>query len=436
MSLALFTHCLPVLLGYILFVGISGRLDPVSRPRSLAERPSWALGLWVALAVASILTIGLRTAYGAPLDDIATVFVPSVRALSVALLVGLAGWFAYRGAIVRALEIDALDGREASLENARIRHFPVPDDEFTLDVDPIEEPSGGHADDASDEPADARHPLVATFLDVASPERLDIPDITVAAGEIDIDAGIVAAATAIIERAEPVALDVVSRDEHEITLGAAEDATGMLCLALRSEEAIREETERHLRATRGALVKLETESREREGEKADALIALEEELECRIRESAASDSRASREAAHRVEAETTIVALKQDVLAARRQVRRSTASRAKALSVATRSVALTRQAVKARARLEKRLRASEARLADRETTLGSVVRALERERGRTQEEVGALARQLVLNERQLRARRSMENVARSVEDKLTTRLARKVARARPFVVDN
>ena len=48
-------------------------------------------------------------------------------------------------------------------------------------------------------------------------------------------------------------------------------------------------------------------------------------------------------------------------------------------------------------------------------------------------QVAALAKQLVLHEKQLDARRNLEEVARSVEGKLATRLARKVARARPVV---
>ena len=419
MSLALITYCLPILLGYLLFVGISGRLDPLARPACLADRPSWALGLWVGATVAGVLIVGLHLAYSTSLGEARTLVAPSAWALSALLLPGLVAWVAYRGAIARALDAEASAHRTSSLLAARIDGFPVSKEETRLESDP--ETDGGT-------------PLVATFLDVGGPARLDIPNIPVARADVEIalDArGVALLADNLVSA--PIVIDAVPRDEHEVALGAAEDLSGLLSLALRGEEARRAETEKHLRITRKALAKLEAESRDHEGDKADALIALEEELESRIRESATAESRATRETARRIEAESAVVALKQDLLSARRDVRRGTAARAKALSAATRSIALTRQAVRARVRLENRMRELEKTLADREATLGSVVRALEKEKGRSQEEIGVLARQLVLHERQLHARRSLEEVARNVEGKLTTRLARKVARARPLV---
>lgn len=456
MSLALFTFCLPVLLGYILFVGVSGRLDPLSRPRHLAERPSWALGLWVGLAVAAVLMVGLHLAYDSPIENGRALLAPSAWALAALLLPGLAAWFAYRGSIARALDAEAWDHRAASLERARIASLPLAEEEPAV-VDPrlLEEEATAEATEAADpaeplartsEAPGSDSPLVAAFLDVGGPGQLDIPDIPVAevdGPDTDADDARGAEAIALTESAPaapfelppagPIVIDAIARDVHEIELGAAEDLSGLLCQALGAEEALREETEKHLRITRRALAKLEAESRERENEKTEVLIALEEELESRIRESATAEARATRETARRIEVETTIVALKQDVLAARRDLRRGTEARAKALSAATRAIALTRQAVRARARLERKLRETEDTLADREATLSSVIRALEKEKGRTREEIGALARQLVLHEKQMRARRGLEEVARNVEGKLTTRLARKVARARPLV---
>ena len=368
MSLAPITYCLPILLGYLLFVGVSGRLDPLSRPARLAERPSWALGLWVGAAVAGVLVVGLHLAYSTSLGQARTLVAPSAWALSALLLPGLLAWAAYRRAIARALDAEADAHRTSSPLVARIdgapaaRKEPIPErslaDEASVAglaageraVGPVDAVGGATGGDT---------PLVATFLDVGGPARLDIPDIPVARADVEValDArGVALLADNLVSA--PIAIDAVPRIEHEVALGAAEDLSALLSLALRGEEARRAETEKHLRITRRALAKLEAESRGHEG----------------------------------VEAESAAATLRRDLLAARRDVRRGTAARARALSVATRSIALTRRAIKARARLESRIRELERTLADRETTLGGVVRALEKEKGRSREEVGGLAR--------------------------------------------
>ena len=171
--------------------------------------------------------------------------------------------------------------------------------------------------------------------------------------------------------------DDVPRGAHEVAVGALGDDAAALLDALRIEETARARAEEQLRVVRRALARLETESREREGERAELLIVLEEELESRMRESAAEHERATRETTRRLE--------------------------------------------------------TERRVAELETTLGRVVRALERERSRGRDEIAALARQHAFQEAQRRARHERERLARSVEGKLTRRLARKVARgARPL----
>jgi chromosome segregation ATPase len=205
---------------------------------------------------------------------------------------------------------------------------------------------------------------------------------------------------------------------------------------LTEEMTLRTEAETQLRVTRKALCELETESRNHESSKATALIGLEEELENRIRETAAAEARASRHEAEQVAVETQLLNLKQDLLQAKREVRRSTAARAKALGTANKAVAFARQSVQARARAESKLREAEDSLANRQETISSLIKALEKEKRRTEEEVSAIARQMTINEKQHYARRSLEEVARSVEGKLSTRLVKKVAKARPLANDS
>jgi hypothetical protein len=198
------------------------------------------------------------------------------------------------------------------------------------------------------------------------------------------------------------------------------------------ETALREETEKHLRITRKALSVLESESREYEGAKAEMVMALEEALDDRTRETAAAEARASRAEAHQVDVETTIVELKQDIAKSKQNLRRSTEARAHAVRTANKSVELAKQSARARKRSETQLIEARSALKNRQETISSLIRALEKEKRRTQNEVASMAKQLILHEKQLKARRSLEEVARSVEGKLKTRLVKKIAKARPL----
>jgi len=93
MNLVIFKYCLPVLLGYILFMGVSGRLNPFKKPSAMAERPAWMLGVWTALSVILVLGIGLHMAYGMTLEGARTLFKPSALLLGGLLLPGFIGYF-------------------------------------------------------------------------------------------------------------------------------------------------------------------------------------------------------------------------------------------------------------------------------------------------------------------------------------------------------
>lgn len=84
--------------------------------------------------------------------------------------------------------------------------------------------------------------------------------------------------------------------------------------------------------------------------------------------------------------------------------------------------------------LEDRLKNLEMVNARRDEEISALLAQLKREKRRTRDDVASLARQWLLQERQLFARRStLGKMARRAEGQLTPRLARRVARARSIV---
>jgi hypothetical protein len=201
--------------------------------------------------------------------------------------------------------------------------------------------------------------------------------------------------------------------------------------ALEQEIQLRQETEKHLRITRKALAVLESESRSYEMSKAEALTHLEEELENRIRQTAKAEARGNREAAKRLSLEADVVSAKQQLSAAKTELRKNTTARAKALATADRAVTFAKQAINARSVAEHRVKELEATLSNRQSTISSLIQSLEKEKRRTQNEIQVLAKQMLMEEKQIRARRRLDEAARRVEGKLTNRLVKKVARSRP-----
>lgn len=392
MLLALSTYCLPSLLGYLLFVGISGRFDPISRPTHLQERPSWALGIWVGTTTGLVLTTCLFLAYRTTYSRIGTLLEPGLWLLAALLLPGLIAAITYRNTVNRILTEKARVYREQSMALADVIDFPLASARSIGSDNDLPEIDDTSPMTAADSAADS--PMITSFLESAEPGRIVVPDIPVA--------------------------------RHDDSLR----------IALNEERSLREETEKHLRITRRALHRLEAESREGMGASTDAMIALERELGTRMRETAAAEESAVHDATWRADTEQQLFDLKDEILTSRSDARRSNAAREKALAAAGRSVALARQAVESREALEARLFETEQLLENRQETITSLITALETEKSRTHEDVAALAKQWVLQERQLHTRRSLEEVARSVEGRLTTRMARKVARARPIVSSN
>ncbi len=462
MILTLFKYCLPALLGYILFVGIAGRFIPFRRPLDLDERPPWFLGLWTGISVTIVLTLGLHMAYKMNLESVRLLFQPTAWLLGTVLLPGFIGYFFYRSSVLRQLgelaqqrldptvntapEIpdihefaqlelpDALaESLDESLDNHEYEHGELDENNsytsIYLDTDFLEE--------------GANDPFVGAFAmnqsNSVNTERTihDWDDLAKFASEPTASPAL-SSVTLVGGWGElskfasetPILPDPI--DASAAPLADALEELTRLRQTLSTEQQSRQELETHLRITRKGLATLESESRSYESNKADELSKMETELDSRTKLVAIAESRASREQQQRIALETELVHMKQDFLAGKKEVRRSTESRARALSTANKAVAFARQSVVSRSRLEKKFKESEATLANRQKTISSLISSLEREKNRTQTDVNSMAKQLVLHEKQLRARRSLEEVARSVEGKLKSRLVKKVAKARPI----
>ena len=141
-------------------------------------------------------------------------------------------------------------------------------------------------------------------------------------------------------------------------------------------------------------------------------------------------ARAEREADKCAALENEVVLLRQDTLKATKDSRESIEARARALSTANKATTFARQAMEIRTRLETQLHDAEEELDNKQKTISSLIKALEKEKARTKEQVDSMAKQLILHEKQLQARRTLEEVSRSVDNKLSTRLVKKVAKSR------
>ncbi len=389
MTLVLLKYGLPVLLGYTLFVGISGRLNPLAYPQRAQERPSWLLGLWTAFAVCLSANIGLFIAQASATMDVLSLLTTSAMTLAALLIPALLVY--------------------AHSQSSRNKAKAAAPPQVTLAVDVD---VGVKTEYANEQ---------ATHKGAAN-ETMD-EQTSVKVSQTDL---------------KTVQIDCLKSTTHSDAIKSDIDEphpNTQLTEKLAAELALREETEKHLRITRKALSVLEAATRQQTNHEADVVIDLEEKLALSIEKAADNESEAMEQRARRVEAEQDVTDLKHRMVKAKQEIRRNAAARAKALSTANQSIAFARQSVQIRKRLESELSEASTTITNRQKTIASLIKALEKERRKTQSEVGSMARQMVLQEKQLKARRSLEEVARSVENKLTSRLVKKVAKAKPLISD-
>lgn len=430
MMFSILPYGLPVLLGYTLFAGISGRLNPFSYPAHREERPSWLLGIWTGIGLSVALNVGMFQAYMPPVVDTFAAFKTSTALLAilVAPALGLYAYFRYRnsglGSIRKRTNFNWAITEEELLTST---HHKV-DAQEQASIDTKGESAINPTDTALEE-----HELKISpaYLETARIDEMD----SGSHGEAVNDLLAISEQGTGTESAQEQTSKILSHsappEQHSTATDESSTARDLI-EKLAAEVALREETESHLRITRKALSVLEANTRQQSNSEADTIIALEEKLAQSIERAADSETEAMEQRARREEIEQDVADLKRRMVKAKQEIRQSAAARAKALSTANQSIAFARQSVQIRTRLESDLSEARTTIKNRQKTISSLIRALEKEKRKTQSEVGSMARQMFLQEKQLKARRSLEEVARSVENSLTSRLVKKVAKAKPL----
>ncbi len=450
MSSLVFKIFLPVLLGYTLFVGLSGRFNPFSKPSELKPRPSWLLGNWVGLSVTLVVGIVLHMAYKLPLDAVKTLVKPTGLLLAALIVPGLIAYAVYRFVIGR--EIRKLESAEAkmSMTAGEIMDGQIENMDFddTVAIEPmsmVAETSSmedqtiiSEGNDSNEMPTEDNDAIITfdsitesdentneplVFNTVSLPDSTDL--VTSESTEsVAADDENIPQITELNTTADAIEVAEVAETAELTKLKSEIDA---LKRSLDTESSLRSQTETHLRITRKALRNLEGDTRDFESSKADALMSVEDQLDSRIKEVAAAQARANREEAARVEAETTIVNMKQDLLAAKRELRRNTEARAKALGTANKTVAFARQSVQARTRAEARIKQLESRLKLSQETVSSLIASLDKEKTRTQSDVTEMAKELILQQKRINDKRTLDEASRRTPKRLTRRTAKKVS---------
>ncbi|MGQ7845418.1 hypothetical protein ACUNV4_13125 [Granulosicoccus sp. 3-233] len=574
MILYLFKYCLPLLLGYTLFIGLAGRMNPFTKPEYPEERPSWFLGIWTGVTVALVLGVGMHMAYSITLESAKALLPSTAFFMGVLSLPGIAGYSLYRRHVSRELreasvapaaEHQSLKQRvtedypwrayeEASREAGNSDATPIPF--ATENSDPI-------GDRNTEEERHA--PIVATFLDSAELQVLDTHEHPAANGEPEeafeaylgpdfdldnetslndyldntvfeefhysdldlddtqldatrlIDMSDIAGAqisdaadhedaelslfdeTAFVQSAEFADYDddletepaIAAMDASDDEFALAEEAssslqdspvdaslpqtdvsptaddadaeaplehfeqqqvqetadahtpvTGSHATSLTSldlskrlseELAAHEETSRQLRITRKVLARLTPSAQDNaatqtaDAEDKDSLIRLKEELAASLATQASTLADANSEKERRLQSEEACAHMRQELIQAKQDIRRSSAARAKALSTANKAIAFARQTLQVRALLEEELQMVKNTLSKRQDTISSVIRELENEKERTQEEVACMARQLVSHDRQAILPRTEETQHDELEKNLPTAANDKIA---------
>jgi len=447
MTLITIKYGLPILLGYVLFAAISGRLIPVLRPRNPERRPSWLLGHWAGIAAATVLILALKLAFVMNVDQLGSLLLPSALAFTALMLPGLMAYTMYKARITRQLNDTYIEQtQELDFDQAaKALSIENDDDHYSLDLDATLDRS---LDDTLVNDLDVRLSVEDEFdhVEMNHDEFFEQPGVWSSDNTQKV-----AARTSVVESEEyNTAFEIahsqaaqaiqtmqqVSETDPKAEIAelrakaeTAREEVDALQLQLKAEIAERENVETHLRITRKGLAELESESRKFESEKADALTKLENQLNEKEVRTSKAEAFAQRESDKVAALESQILDLRKEVLNAATENRASTEARARALSTANKATTFARQAVEVRAKLESQLKEKERTLETRQTTISSLIKALDKEKARTKQEVASLAKQMVLEEKQLHARRTIEDAARA-DSGFTSRLVKKVAKAK------
>ncbi len=460
MTLITLKYGLPILLGYVLFAAISGRIIPILRPKNPQERPAWLLGHWSGIAATTVLILALQLAYAMSVDKLGSLLLPSALAFAALMLPGLIAYSMYKARINRQLaDVEVAEtahhhvdqaARNTTLKN-EFDHASIDldatldrslDDSFINDLDLHISAEDDMVDDVLLEETN-----VWSISNDAAGNEFNAAlkaEITVKADNIATQATVLASDefNQAFDVAHAESLNAIQAMQLESSANAESEIEALKALVqstreeadtlqrqLEAEIAEREKVEVHLRITRKGLAELESESKKFESEKTEALTKLENLLQEKEVRTSKAEAHAQREADKAAALESDILNLRKEALNAATENRASTEARARALSTANKATTFARQAVEVRAKLESQLKDKERMLETRQTTITSLINALDKEKARTKKDVANLAKQMVLEEKQLQARRTIEDAARA-DSGFTSRLVKKVAKAK------
>lgn len=182
MTLYLFNYCLPLLLGYTLFIGIAGRMNPFARPDYPEERPAWVLGLWTALATMLVSGAGLHMVDSLSLEAARAILPSSALTLTVLLLPGFAAYSVYRRHVTQQLRSVSEPAKHGALHqrlerDACWREHADTARKITSDTAMVDDTTSLPSGQTGDIPALPDHvetaPIVAAFMDSADLQTVD-----------------------------------------------------------------------------------------------------------------------------------------------------------------------------------------------------------------------------------------------------------------------
>ena len=331
MILLFIKFSLPLLLGYSLFVGVTGKLNPLNFPDDKTVRKSWNTGVVAGATVCIIFTLYIHVAYTIPASHISTFLIPAST-----VAVTLAALFL---AVLTTLQKTRSNGQGAFLKTATL----TPETRGSaLNLTPKRGKSTASPERLTKGPVRhkrRRAEVSPAYLRNANVERLGLHTQIATNDTVDI---YLALDDAVASTPPPGDKQTI---ENQTTVAMQGHHLKLVSKA-------------------SASVKTSSESGPPKDRRSAALSAGKLPADIALLESAIAQ-----EKSRRLSAEKQSATLKRLLLNAKQDVKRCTVARAKALSTANKSIAFARQTVEVRARLEQELTAARATIGTSQKTI-------------------------------------------------------------------
>lgn len=326
----------PVICGYLVFVALSNRFIPWSKPASLQMRPRWLFGCCCGAAVTFCMMVLIHFSFGKSTKEL-VVLAPPLGIVFLTLIAGSAMvWLGYRK-------------RCATLEANS---------------------SAAFAESAEDEPLD--NSMATEYW----------------AGESDAEYNGTGAHELPLTAKSEVVIENPHNNQHTDSappetrpLGKADrDFLKQARKLAKQQYDLRCEVEKNLRVTRKALVKLEAERYRKDAEKSDKQLQLENELQEQIRRTSKVENKLLHEADRMSQLEARLAESKDLVVQAKAELRTNMEARSHAILTARKSVNFARRSMETRDRAKTKLDNLKIQLDIQSQTTSKVIKALELEK--------------------------------------------------------